>query len=150
VRELLVPVEPVRVVLQPVETEKLYDVAVEIEERPNVDIVPFFSLKLNEERNDHPFLSLIGKIKKYENKFRDHTEKLRRHLAKRDLYRDFTSHKIEQIIAEQQHLLKQLDLPDPLEDYNRLEYILQNEDELEREIKHYFENLASAPQPRAE
>lgn len=92
--------------------------------------MPFFSLKLNEERNDHPFLSLIGKIKKYENKFRDHTEKLRRHLCKRELYKNFSSEKIEEIIAEQHRLLKELNLPDPIEDYNRLEYILQNEDEL--------------------
>ena len=51
----------------------MYDIIVEIEDRPNVDIVPFFSQKLNEEKNDHPFLSLMGKIKKYENKFKEHT-----------------------------------------------------------------------------
>ena len=61
----------------------MHDVVVEIEDRPNVDIVPFFSQKLNEEKNDHPFLSLMSKIKKYENKFKEHTEKIRRHLQKR-------------------------------------------------------------------
>jgi len=43
-----------------------------VEEKPNVDIVPFFSQKLNEEKNDHPFLSLVGRIKKYDNKCREH------------------------------------------------------------------------------
>jgi hypothetical protein len=47
VRELLIPVEPVRMVLNQGETEKVYDIIVEIEEKPNVDIVPFFSQKLN-------------------------------------------------------------------------------------------------------
>ena len=61
----------------------MHDIVVEVEDRPSVDIVPFFSQKLNEEKNDHPFLSLMGKIKKYENKFKEHTEKIRRHLLKR-------------------------------------------------------------------
>lgn len=50
----------------------MFDIIVEVEEKPNIDIVPFFSQKLNEEKNDHPFLQLVGRIKKYENKFRDH------------------------------------------------------------------------------
>lgn len=95
VRELLIPVEPIRITLAPGETEKVYDIVVEVEEKPAVDIVPFFSQKLNEEKNDHPFLSLVGKIKKCENKFRDHAEKLRRHLLKRDLYKNFKSEKVE-------------------------------------------------------
>jgi hypothetical protein len=70
--------------------------------------VPFFAQKLNEEKNDHPFLSLVGKIKKYENKFREHTEKLRRHLSKREIYKNFRPEKIEQLIMEQHALLKQL------------------------------------------
>jgi hypothetical protein len=144
VRELLVPVEPVKVVLGPTESQKVVDVVVEVEERPNVDIVPFFSQKLNEEKNDHPFLSLMGKIKKYENKFKEHTEKLRRHLLKRDLYRNFRAESVEQIITQQHHLLQLINKKDPLEEYNRLEYILKNEDELEREVKHYFENLNQA------
>ena len=69
--------------------QKMVDVVVEIEEKPNVDIVPFFAQKLNEEKNDHPFLSLVGKIKKYDSKFKEHSEKLRRHLSKRNFYRDF-------------------------------------------------------------
>ena len=73
VRELLSPVDPIKIIMNPEETEKMYDIIVEIEDRPNVDIVPFFSQKLNEEKNDHPFLSLMGKIKKYENKFKEHT-----------------------------------------------------------------------------
>lgn len=72
VRELLIPVEAIRIALAPTETEKIYDIIVDIEEKPSVDIVPFFSQKLNEEKNDHPFLSLVGKIKKCDNKFRDH------------------------------------------------------------------------------
>lgn len=93
---------------------------VDVEEKPSVDIVPFFSQKLNEEKNDHPFLSLVAKIKKCENKFRDHSEKLRRHLLKREFYRDFTSDKVEQLISEQQKLLQELRKNDPSEDYNRL------------------------------
>lgn len=73
VRELLSPVDPVKIILNPDENEKIFDIIVDIEDRPNVDIVPFFSQKLNEEKNDHPFLSLMGKIKKYENKFKEHT-----------------------------------------------------------------------------
>ena len=120
------------------EAERVVDVVVEIEEKPNVDIVPFFSQKLNEEKNDHPFLALVGKIKKYDAKFREHSEKLRRHLKKRELYREFRAEKVEEILKEQQGLLRTLSQTDPLEDYNRLEYVLQNEDELEREVKHYF------------
>lgn len=73
----------------------MIDIIVEIEDRPNIDIVPFFSQKLNEEKNDHPFLSLMGKIKKYENKFKEHTEKLRRHLLKREMYKNFSIDTIE-------------------------------------------------------
>lgn len=49
----------------PNDSDKIFDIIVEIEQKPNFDIVPFFSQKLNEEKNDHPFLSLMGKIKKY-------------------------------------------------------------------------------------
>lgn len=72
----------------------------------------------------------MGKIKKYDNKFKDHTEKLRRHLLKRDLYKNFTADKVEEIINEQHQLLQILKKSDPLESYNKLEYILENEDEL--------------------
>ena len=115
----------------------------EVEEKTSVDIVPFFSQKLNEEKNDHPFLSLVGKIKKCENKYRDHAEKLRRHLLKRDLYKNFKAEKVEELIVEQQKLLQEFRKNDPSEDYNKLEYILENEDELEKEIKHYFEAIAT-------
>lgn len=47
VRELLTPAEGVKVVLGLGE-QKVVDVAVEIEEKPSVDIVPFFAQKLNE------------------------------------------------------------------------------------------------------
>ena len=137
VRELLIPVEPIRITLSPGESEKVFDIVVEVEEKPSVDIVPFFSQKLNEEKNDHPFLSLVGKIKKCENKFREHAEKLRRHLHKREVYKNFRSEKIEELIGEQHGLLQELRRTDPVEKYNRLEYILENEDELEKEIKHY-------------
>ena len=119
----------------------MIDVVVEIEDRPSVDIVPFFSQKLNEEKNDHPFLSLMGKIKKYENKFKEHTEKLRRHLLKREMYKNFKAETIEEIITEQHELLKIIRQKDPMEEYNRLEYILKNEDQLQRQVKHYFDNL---------
>jgi hypothetical protein len=79
VRELLIPLEPIVIQLKPSEDRKVFDFVVEVEERPDVDIVPFFSQKLNEDKADHPFLSLNGKIKKYEKKFNDHSEKLRRH-----------------------------------------------------------------------
>jgi hypothetical protein len=62
----------------------------------------------------------MGKIKKYENKFRDHTEKLRRHLNKRELYKNFSSEQVEKIITEQHRLLQELRITDPVEDYNRL------------------------------
>lgn len=45
---------------------------IQVEERPNIDILPFFSQKLNEEKNDHPYLSLNSKIKKYEKRYQDH------------------------------------------------------------------------------
>lgn len=120
VRELLVPIDPIKVTLGPAETHKVIDIIVEVEEKPNVDIVPFFSQKLNEEKNDHPFLSLMGKIKKYENKFKEHTEKLRRHLLKRDLYKNFSPDKIEEIITEQHVLLQILKKSDPIDSYNKL------------------------------
>ena len=40
-------------------------------------------------------MSLAGKIKKYDAKFKEHSEKLRRHLLKRNLYRDFRVERIE-------------------------------------------------------
>ena len=123
----MVPADPIKVVLGEGE-RKMIDVVVEIEDRPSVDIVPFFSQKLNEEKNDHPFLSLMGKIKKYENKFKEHTEKLRRHLLKREMYKNFKAETIEEIITEQHELLKIIRQKDPMEEYNRLEYILKNED----------------------
>lgn len=87
---------------------------VQVEERPNVDILPFFSQKLNEEKNDHPYLSLNSKIKKYEKKYQDHAEKLRRHLAKREIYKNFKPAHIESIIKEQYKLLKILKSKQPV------------------------------------
>jgi hypothetical protein len=48
IRELLLPLESVAIQIKPTESQKVYDFIVEIEERPDVDIVPFFSQKLNE------------------------------------------------------------------------------------------------------
>lgn len=70
--------------------------------------MPFFAQKLNEEKSEHPYLSINGKIKKYEKKFHDHSEKLRRHLAKKQLYENFSPKSIESIINEQNELLKVL------------------------------------------
>ncbi len=50
---------------------------------------------------------------------------------------------MEDLIVEQQRLLQELKKNDPSEDYNKLEYILENEDELEKEIKHYFESITT-------
>lgn len=130
VRELLSPVEPLRLQLGAGENEKVFDIPVEVEEKPAVDIVPFFSQKLNEEKNDHPFLSLVGRIKKYEGKFRDHAEKLRRHLAKRHLYQNFSTQALEKLLEEQAKLVAELQRAEPVDDYGRLEYVLENEDEL--------------------
>ena len=85
----MVPIEPYSIELTASETSKVFDVIVDVEERPNIDIVPFFSQKLNEEKNDHPFLSLNSKIKKIDKKFQDNTEKLRRHLMKKEIYKIF-------------------------------------------------------------
>lgn len=48
IRELLIPSEPVTIQIKPAEGQKVYDFVVEVEERADVDIVPFFSQKLNE------------------------------------------------------------------------------------------------------
>lgn len=57
------------------------------------------------------------------------------------MYKNFKAETIEEIIAEQYELLKIIRKKDPIDEYNRLEYVLKNEDELEREVKHYFDNL---------
>jgi hypothetical protein len=57
------------------------------------------------------------------------------------MYKSFKPETIEDIITEQHELLKTIRKKDPIEEYSRLEYILKNEDELEREVKHYFDNL---------
>lgn len=93
---------------------------VEIEERPDFDVVPFFAQRLNEEKNDHPYLSINGKIKKLDKKYSEHSEKLRRHLAKRELYKNFTPESIEAIIQEQNELLKVLKKSHPNEEHNKL------------------------------
>ena len=41
-------------------------------------------------------------------------------MQKRELYKNFKSEKIEEIISEQHRLLKELNVSDPVEDYNRL------------------------------
>lgn len=48
---------------------------------------------------------------------------------------------IESIIKEQYKLLKILKSKQPVDEYNKLEYILENEDEVEKEIKHYLEQI---------
>jgi len=75
---------------------------------------------------------LNSKIKKYEKKYQDHAEKLRRHLAKREIYKNFKPAHIENIIKEQYKLLKILKSKQPVEEYNKLEYLLENEDEVEK------------------
>lgn len=77
-------------------------------------------------------MSLNSKIKKYEKKYQDHAEKLRRHLAKREIYKNFKPAHIENIIKEQYKLLKILKSKQPVEEYNKLEYLLENEDEVEK------------------
>ena len=104
----------------------MYDFIVEIEERPDIDIVPFFAQKISEERIDHPYMSLHTKIKKFDKKFQDHSEKLRRHLAKKEIYENFTPEKIEDIISEQHELLKILRKRKPVDEHNKLEFILSN------------------------
>lgn len=92
---MLVPVESISILVAAEDSHVSFDVVVEVEEKPNVDIVPFFSQKLNEEKNDHPFLSLMSRIKKFEGRFKENAEKLRRHLTKRNIYMNFTAEKIE-------------------------------------------------------
>lgn len=66
---------------------------------------------------------------------------MRRHLCKRELYKNFKPQQIEAIIKEQYKLLKVLKEKQPVEEYNKLEYLLENEDEVEKEIKHYLEQI---------
>jgi hypothetical protein len=49
---------------------------------------------------------LNSKLKKYEKKYQDHCEKLRRHMVKREIYKNFKPEQIEGIIREQYKLLK--------------------------------------------
>ena len=69
---MLTPAEGVKIVLG-VGEKKVIDVVVDVEERPNVDLVPFFCQKLHEDKNDHPFMQLTGKVKKYDAKFKEHS-----------------------------------------------------------------------------
>lgn len=62
-------------------------------------------------------------------------------MAKREIYKNFKPGQIESIIKEQYKLLKILKLKQPVEEYNKLEYLLENEDEVEKEIKHYLEQI---------
>ena len=71
-------------------------------------------------------MSLHTKIKKFDKKFQDHSEKLRRHLAKKEIYENFTPDKIEDIISEQHELLKILRKRKPVDEHNKLEFILSN------------------------
>ena len=62
-------------------------------------------------------------------------------MAKREIYQNFKPEQIESIIKEQYKLLKILKSKQPVDEYNKLEYILENEDEVEKEIKHYLEQI---------
>ena len=62
-------------------------------------------------------------------------------MAKREIYQNFKPEQIESIIKEQYRLLKILKSKQPVDEYNKLEYILENEDEVEKEIKHYLEQI---------
>jgi hypothetical protein len=46
---------------------------------------------------------------------------------------------------EQNELLKILKEEKSIENFNKIEFVLDNEEEVEKEIKHYYEQLNSNP-----
>lgn len=75
--------------------ERVFDIAVEIECPFGLEIMPFLSQKLvvdekSPQQQQHPFMVMNQKVKKYEKKMLEYLEKLRNHKYKRDSYLAYT------------------------------------------------------------
>lgn len=58
---------------------------------------------------------------------------------KREIYKNFSKEKIEQIVMEQNRLLDDLEEVQHSEDPNYMNFLFQNEEEVEKEIKNIIE-----------
>lgn len=96
---------------------------------------------------DNPYFYLAQKIKKIDKAIQEQTEKMRRHVFKREVYKNFNQETIEKILVEQNQLLRDLTDNQKRDNVSRLEFLLDNEDEVEKEIKNYLDPMNSNRQP---
>jgi chromatin remodeling complex protein RSC6 len=138
------------------ENESVYDIEVDLDFlNVNHDIMPFFSHKVPADesqskaagsaiKQDHVLITLSQKIKKLEKKAVEYIDKLRRHKAKMESYRAYTKSPslfIENLIHQQNshlHVMMEDDI-EHMDDYKNLNFLTENEDLLEREIRKYIE-----------
>ncbi|KAL4470671.1 hypothetical protein ABPG72_001782 [Tetrahymena utriculariae] len=134
----------------PEENERVYDFVVDVDSQLGMEIMPFFSQKvvLQEKKDSqkHPFITLNQKIKDLDKKFTETLEKIKSHKFKRDSYFAYTldpSLYIENTILQQNIYLQMMkeDKQNPIDDPTSLQYMMDNEDLVEREIKRYLDNL---------
>lgn len=130
IRELLSPTDPITLNLsisgdRP--QEKVFDFIVDVEIRPRNDVMPFLSQRIDEKNDkviENPYYFLHQKIKKIDKAIQEHTEKMRRHVFKREIYRNFNQQTIEKIITEQNDLLKELSDNQKKDGVSRLQFFL--------------------------
>jgi len=137
------------------ENEQIYDIEVDLDFLTvHHDIMPFFSHKVppddrqdkmsNNIKQDHMLVSLSQKIKKLEKKAVEYVDKLKRHKAKRDSYMAYTKDPslfIENLIHQQNTYLQVMmeDELEQMDDPKNTNFLVENEDLLEREIRKYLE-----------
>jgi len=137
------------------ENESIFDIEVELDFLSvSHDIMPFFSHKVPfDERlekmnpnmkQDHVLVNLSQKIKKLEKKAFEYVDKLKRHKAKRDSYLAYKkdpSLYIENLIYQQNTYLQTMmeDEVEHMDDPKNINFLTENEDLLEREIRRYLE-----------
>jgi hypothetical protein len=130
IRELLLPADPVvlnMTISADRPQEKVYDFVVEVEARPRNDVMPFLSQRIDEKNEkgiENPYYFLHQKIKKIDKAIQEHTEKMRRHVFKREIYRNFNQQTIEKIITEQNELLRELNDNQKKDNVSRLQFFL--------------------------
>ena len=112
---MLSPCEPITIslVLNDRQEERIFDIIVELDSKPKINAMPFLAQKSNENSDkttpENPYFYLNSKIKKIEKTIQDNLEKIRRHALKREIYRNFTKEKIEDIVREQHQLLEDME-----------------------------------------
>lgn len=95
--------------------------------------MPFLSQRpddKNDKTADNPYFYLSQRIKKIDKAIQEQTEKMRRHAFKREVYKNFNQETIEKILVEQNQLLRDLTDTQKRDNVSRLEFLLDNEDEV--------------------